>query len=183
MGFSCSPLWCNLYILSYEIKFIQRLAKLGQTEIMSKFKCAFRYIDDLCWLNVREVGIFLNPSQPRIMDNPFWIYPLDIIEIKTEVSQFSESSPQFGVKAHFMNVLISITDERAGKFLMQKFDKRRDLPFKYSQFIKFRSNRPIKQAYNVVISQTILILYLSNSSILAMQEIQALFNTLTANGF
>ena len=169
MGFSCSPLWCNLYLLSYEIKFIQRLAKLGRTEIISKFKYAFRYIDDLCWLNVGEASIFLNPSQPINMDNPFWIYPLDIIEIKLELSQFSKTSPQFGVKAH-MNVLISIIDEQEGKFLMHKFDKCRDLPFKYSQFIKFKSNRHVKQAYNVVISQTIPILYLSNDSVLAMQE-------------
>ena len=183
MGFSCSPLWCNLYLLSYEIKFIQRLARLGRSDIMSKFKYAFRYIDDLCWLNVGMANIFLDPLQPRNMDNPFWIYPLDIIEIKTEVSQFSESSPQFGVKAHFMNVLICVTDEHSGKFLMQKFDKRRDLPFKYSQFIKFKSNRPVKQAYNVVISQTVPILYLSSNPTVAMQEIQALFTTLTANGF
>ena len=103
------------------------------------------------------------------MDNPFWIYPLDIIEIKLELSQFSKTSPQFGVKAH-MNVLISITDEQEGKFLMHKFYKCRDLPFKYSQFIKFKLNRHVKQAYNVVISQTIPILYLSNDSVLAMQE-------------
>ena len=183
MGFSCSPLWCNLYLLSYEIKFIQRLARLGRNDIMSKFKYAFRYIDDLCWLNVGKADTFLDQSQPRNMDNPFWIYPLDIIEIKTEVSQFSESSPQFGVKAHFMNVLISITEEQSGTFLMQKFDKCRELPFKYSQFIKFKSNRPVKQAYNVVISQTVPILYLSSNSLVAMQEIQALFTTLAANGF
>ena len=183
MGFSCSPLWCNLYLMSYEIKFIQRLARLGKIEIMSKFKHAFRYIDDLCWLNIGNANEFLNPLQPRNMDNPFWIYPLDIIEIKTEVSQFSKSSPQFGIKAHFMNVLISVTDEYTGKFLMQKFDKRRDLPFKYSQFIKFKSNRPVKQAYNVVISQTVPILYLSNDPVTAMQEIQNLFSTLSNNGF
>jgi hypothetical protein len=30
MGFSCSPVWCSMYLLSYEIQFIQRLAKLGR---------------------------------------------------------------------------------------------------------------------------------------------------------
>jgi hypothetical protein len=183
MGFSCSPLWCNLYLLSYEIKFIQRLARLGQIEIMSKFKHAYRYIDDLCWLNVGNANIFLDPTQPRHMDNPFWIYPLDIIEIKTEVSQFSENHPQSGIKAHFMNVLITVTNENSGMFIMQKFDKRRELPFKYSQFIKFKSNRPVKQAYNVVISQTVPILYLSSNPGVALYEIQALFTVLSNNGF
>ena len=99
------------------------------------------------------------------------------------VSQFSSFSPQFGIKAHFMNVLTSVTDKQTDIFLMQKFDKRRDLPFKYSQFIKIKSNRPVKQAYNVVISQIVPILYLSNNPIAAMLEIQTLFSTLSANGF
>ena len=129
MGFSCSPLWCNLYLMSYEIRFIQRLARLGQINILSKFKYAFRYIDDLCWVNVGEAKIFLDPTQMRHEDNPLWIYPLDIIEIKTEVSQFSINHPQHGIKAHFMNVLVTVTDEISGMYILQKYDKRRELPF------------------------------------------------------
>ena len=183
MGFSCSPLWCNLYLLSYEIKFIQRLARLGKADMMTKFQFAFRYIDDLCWLNVGNAEIFLDPQQPRTPDNPFWIYPLDIIEIKTEVSQFSQIAPKHGIIAHFMNVLIHVDEETSGKYTMQKFDKRRDLPFKYTQFIMFKSNRPVKQAYNVVISQTVPILYLSNNAAVAAQEVIALFTVLSSNGF
>ena len=52
MGFSCSPVWCNMYLLSYEIKFIQRLVTLGRRDLLSKFKTPFRYINDLCLLNV-----------------------------------------------------------------------------------------------------------------------------------
>ena len=89
MSFLCSLFWCNLYLVSYEIKFIQRLARLGQTTILAKFKHAFRYIDDLCLINVGEANMFLNPTQPRHACNPLWIYPLYIIEIKAEVSQFS----------------------------------------------------------------------------------------------
>ena len=183
MGFSCSPLWCNLYLMSYEIKFIQRLAKLGRMDLMAKFAYAFRYIDDLCWLNIGDAQIFLDPEQPRVADNPFWIYPLHILEIKTEVSNFSNTNPSHGTKAHFMNVLITISNENLGEFSLQKFDKRRDLPFTYTQYIKFSSCRPVKQAYNVIISQTIPILYLSNNIILARHEIQKLINTLSSNGF
>lgn len=64
--------------MSYEIKFIQRLAKLGRVDIMEKFQYAFRYIDDLCWINNGEAQIFLDPQQPRTSSNPFWIYPLHI---------------------------------------------------------------------------------------------------------
>ena len=176
MGFSCSPLWCNLYLLSYEIKFIQRLAKLGRVDIMAKIAHAFRYIDDLCWLNVGEAQIFLDPKQPRTGSNPFWIYPLHILEIKTKVSNFSSTNPNHGVKAHFMNVLINVSSENLRTFTLQNFDKRCDLPFTYTQYIKFNSCRPVKQAYNVVISQTIPILYLSSDIQLAMLEIQNLVN-------
>ena len=138
MDFSCSPLWCNLYLLSYEIKFIQRLARLRKTYIMSKFKFSFRYIDDLCWLNLRDARIFLDPKQPRIPDNPFWIYPLHIIEIKLEVFQFSQVSPKHGIIAHFMNLSIHVYEETSGQYIMRKFDKRRDLPFTYTQFIMFK---------------------------------------------
>lgn len=158
MGFCCSPLWCNLYLLSYEIRFIQRLVRLGKTYLMSKFKFAFRYIDDLGWLNVGDARIFLDPAQPRNLDNPLWIYPLDIIEIKPEVSQFSQESPKHGIIAHF---IVHVYEETSGQYIMRKFYKIRDLPFTYTQFIMFKSNRPIKQAYNVIISQTVLILYLS----------------------
>ena len=38
MGFSCSPIWYNMYLLSYEIKFIQRLAQLGHTDLILEEK-------------------------------------------------------------------------------------------------------------------------------------------------
>ena len=65
---------------------------------------------------------------------------------------------------------------------MQKFDKQRDLPFAYTQYIKFNSNRPVKQAYNVIVSQTIPILYFSNGIKSALHEINTLIFILTNNG-
>ena len=183
MGFSCSPLWCNLYLMAYEIRFIQRLAALGRTDIMNQFAYAFRYIDDLCWINVGDAHKFLDPTQPKTLSNPYWIYPLHILDIKQEVSKFSRLNPSHGVKAHFMNVLVNVSDEISGTFTIQKFDKRRDLPFAYTQYIKFLSNRPVKQAYNVTVSQTVPILYLSSSTELALHEINMLISTLTGNGF
>ena len=82
-----------------------------------------------------------------------------------------------------MNVLVFVYEESTGIFTIQKFDKRRELPFTYTQYIKFNSNRPIKQAYNVIISQTIPILYLSNDINLVLREINTLISTLVGNGF
>jgi len=183
MGFGCSPLWCNIYLVSYEVKFIQRLATLGRTDLMAKFKHAFRYIDDICWLNVQNPTEFLNPDQPRTIDNPFWIYPLHVLEIKPEVEKFAEDDPLRGISAHFMNVQVDINMNAAADFLIKKFDKRRALPFKYTQFIKFHSNRPVRNAYNVIVSQVLPILYLSNDTQSAIHEIILLIRTLVSNGF
>jgi len=183
MGFACSPLWCNLYLMHYEIMFIQRLARLGRTDLLEKFRYAFRYIDDLCWLNVSNPMEFLSPQQERTVDNPYWIYPLDVLEIKPEVSQYSTSDPTRGIIANFMNLQISIDDNDSGLYSTQKYDKRRTLPFNYTQYIKFKSNRPIKQSYNISISQTVPILYISSTTEAAYREIMLLIHTLKGNGF
>jgi hypothetical protein len=183
MGFSCSPIWCNLYLLAYEVQFIQRLPSLGRTDLLSKFQFAFRYIDDLCWFNVMNPQDFLSPDQPRVPSNPYWIYPLHILEIKPEITEYATDNPTQGISAHFLNLQIHVDTEQPGQFSMSKFDKRRDLPFHYTQFIKFQSNRPVKQAYNIIISQVLSILYISNCTVSAVSEINLLIRTMMANGF
>ncbi|KAG0574011.1 hypothetical protein KC19_VG227700 [Ceratodon purpureus] len=56
-------------------------------------------------------------------------------------------------------------------FLTKKFNKRRALPFWYTLFIKFNSNRPIFNAYNIIISEVLPILYILNSTKAACDEI------------
>ena len=102
MGFSCSPLWCNLYFLYYETSFISRLATLGRTDLMRRFRYSFRYIDDLCILNNGDILQFMDPNAERVASNPFWIYPLGIVEIKSEIDKFSTLFPQRGTSAHFI---------------------------------------------------------------------------------
>ena len=161
MGFSCSPVWCNMYLMSYEIKFIQRLATLGRRDLLSKFQTPFRYIDDLCLINVQNPKAFLSPEQPRQDDNPYWIYPLYILEIKEETTTFSIQDNQKGILAQFMNVELSVNENCPELYTYKKYDKRRALSFEYTQYIKFRLNRPVRQAYNICISQVLSILYIS----------------------
>lgn len=83
-----------------------------------------------------------------------------------------------------MNVLVSISDEDSGMFMLHKFVMRRGIPFTYTQYLKFRSNRPIKQAYNVVVSQKNHILYLSYDVNQALHKIKNfVFYTLANDGF
>ena len=128
---------------------------------------------------------FLSPEQERRKDNPFWIYLLNVLEIKPEVTKFAESDLTRGISAHFMNLNITITniDPKPSNYQLRKFDKRRDLPFSYAQYIVFRSNRPVRQSYGIVISQTVPILYLSSDIPNAAHEIQTLISVMERNGF
>lgn len=183
MGFSCSPVWCNMYLLAYEVKFMQRLARLGRKDLLAKFQSAYRYIDDLCLINVGNPRDFLSPEQPRTLSNPYWIYPLSVLEIKEETTSFDPYNPTRGISAHFMNVEISVNELFPDLYTYKKFDKRRALPFKYTQYIKFRSNRCVRQAYNIAISQVLPIIYVSNTDEAAYEEILNLIKTMTYNGF
>ena len=70
-----------------------------------------------------------------------------------------------------MNLEILLSEAQLGRYEMCKFDKRRSLPFSYSQSLKFKSNHPIKQSYSIVVSQTIPVLYLSSTEAAAIIEI------------
>ena len=183
MGFLYSPLWCNIYLLYYEVTFILRLARLGRADLMAKFQSAFCYIDDLCWLNTGNPNEFLNPLEPRTETNPMWIYPLNVLEIKCEVSQFDDSVPPRGIKAHFMNLEIMLSKTQPRGYETCKFDKRRSLPFSYSQYLRFKSNRPIRQSYSIAVSQTVPVLYLSSNVTAENVEIQTIIQTMVHNGF
>ena len=183
MGFSCSPIWCNMYLLSYEIKFIQWLAQLGRIDLLAKFQYAFRYIDDLCLINVQNPKDFLDPNQVRTETNFYWIYPLNVLEIKEETSAFAQDNPNRGISVHFMNIKFSLNEQPLGQFAFWKYDKRRSLPFQYTQYIKFKSNRAVYQACNIAISQVLPILYISSSTLAALDEILILISTMCSNGF
>jgi hypothetical protein len=92
-------------------------------------------------------------------------------------------TPGKGIAAHFMNLHIQINELQPSLFGLRKFDKRRSLPFTYTQYIKFKSNRAVHQAYNIVVSQLVPILYISSSATAAMDEIMILISTMSGNGF
>jgi hypothetical protein len=82
-----------------------------------------------------------------------------------------------------MNVDFHINGLQPKLYSFQKFDKRQKLHFPYTEYIKFLSNRAVHQAYNIVISQLVPILYISNFNTTTMDEIQILISTMCTNGF
>lgn len=185
MGSACLPLWCNLYLAHYEISFIQRLAKLGRSDLMARFLHAKSYIDDFCWFNFETPSQFLDPTMPRTAENPFWIYPLNVVDIEVEVTNF-KLNPKgclVGTNAHFLSFNFCIDDLQTGAYNFTKYDKRRDLPFHISQFIHLQSNRSIAQAYKVILSQLFAIPYICSTLRSALHEVQVLLNAFIGNGF
>jgi hypothetical protein len=142
MGFACSPLSCNIYFISYQCQFIMKLAKSNRIDIMGNFKYAARYMDDICWINVGDPNFFLDPHNHRMDDNPFKVYPLNIVQIKPQVIKYDANFLSKNIKANFMNLHIHI-NQNNNLVRLWKYDKRRELPFYYDQFMKFHSNRPI----------------------------------------
>ena len=51
MGTDCAPFLANLFLYSYEFKWIEKQRKLKKFQILKMFKCCSRYIDDLCLVN------------------------------------------------------------------------------------------------------------------------------------
>lgn len=147
------------------------------------FEFSYRYIDDLCLLNNPCITQFLKPSTLRSPSNPFWIYPLDIVYLQPEIEDHVPGHPALGTMGHFLNVHILILDPKTGIFDSTRFDKRRLLPFSFQQYIQFASNRPVWNSYNIVISQIVPILYMSNSAMLALTELHILVRTMVNNGF
>jgi hypothetical protein len=82
-----------------------------------------------------------------------------------------------------MNVEFQLNKLQPGSYIFQKYDKQRDLPFTYTQYIKFRSKRAVHQTYNITVSRLVSILYIFNSDEVAIEEIQILINTMSNNGF
>lgn len=117
---------------------------------------------------------FMDPSAPKTKTKPFWIYPLHIVEIKPELDCAHPHAIGYGLTRHFLNMHISVTDHLNKVYSSTKFDKPRHLPFSFQQYIQYKSNRLVSQAYSITISHMVPILYMANKATLAMEELQIL---------
>ena len=179
MGYSCSPLWCNLYFMYYEILFIKKLARLGCFEALEAFYLSFRYIDDLCFINNYYLLEFIssNPSlDPNIAQG---IYPLNIVQLKPTHNLLRT----FPCGTTFLNCQIKITNHLFGFYDSSIAWKKDKLPCNNISFIHVNSNRPKNLAYKVCSSQILPILYANSSEFLALCDIHKLIHLFGHNGF
>ena len=201
MGFACSPVWCNVYLLMYEFQFVDRLAKLERFDLLSLFKYWFRYIDDLSLFNGPPFQWFFNPLTPRTDTNPYWIYPLDIVSMKVEITTYF---PQYytsdiylnfvdswhgqtltiGRAAHYLNFHIHIdTPGEPNGYTITRYVKKRDLKFSTITYLMYRSNRPVSTLYGTAVSQLVPFLYAHSSAVDVSTELTSLVDTLKSKGF
>jgi hypothetical protein len=150
---------------------------------MVKFQLTYRYTDDVYLLNVQNPREFLSPAYPRVEDYSFWKYTINILKIKVENSTFSSLDPTKIMVAQFMNIDLCVNELHPELYRFRKFDKRQNLPFSYTQYIRSLSNRAVHQAHNIVVSQLVPILYISNYDAAAMDKIKILHTTIYTNGF
>ena len=54
MGINCAPLLADIFLYSYEAKFIQSLLSAGRKRLASQFNITYRYIDKVLSINNQE---------------------------------------------------------------------------------------------------------------------------------
>ena len=133
MGTNCAPLLADLFIYSYEAKFIQKLISQKQNNIAQSFNYTYRYIDDVLSLSNSNFDKYLH-----------LIYPPEL-EIKNTTDSANSSS--------YLDLTLSID---ANKNLhTELYDKRDDFNFPIVNFPFLDSNIPTSPAYGVYILQLI----------------------------
>ena len=133
MGTDCAPFLANLFLFSYEFKWMYQKLKNKNFFILQKFKYCCRYIDDLFAINNNK---FLKKFQKKI-------YPPEL-EITTD-----DESDQH---VHYLDLDILIKNSR---FSYCIYDKRDKFNFPIVNFPNLSGNIPNSHSYSVFLSQLI----------------------------
>ena len=133
MGIDPAPFWANIYLYSYESKYITDLVKSNNTQnkiIARKFHTTDRFIDDLCALN--DGGEF--GKQHKNIYSPE-------MELKQEHQ---------GLHATFLDLEANVINNI---FVYKLYDKRDAFPFSIVRMPYLSSNIPYNIFYNTILSE------------------------------
>ena len=123
----------DIFLYSYEAKFIQSLLSTGRKRLASQFNFTYRYIDDVLSINDPAFENYLGQMYPP----------------EFEIKDTTESD----TSASYLVLLLSIG--RDGQLHTSLYDKRDDFNFRITNFPFLSSNIPSSPAYGVFISQLI----------------------------
>ncbi|GBG85019.1 hypothetical protein CBR_g39483 [Chara braunii] len=180
MGLACSPIWCDIYFFKYEYHAMIRLVDTGNVHLIPCFDNTCRYIDDLGAVNNTVIGGFLRKKGDRLADDPCWIYPEKYTEIKENTKV---SKDGVGLVANFLSMTVTVTCPIADAYSTTKHDKRGGLGFSPCRFIKYRSNKSVKQSLQIITAQVAQIFLLCSEPEGATNEIAKVVTAMTGNGF
>ena len=133
MGTDCAPFLANLFLYSYEYKWIDKQRKLKRFHLLKRFRYCCRYIDDLCMIN----------NDNLMKECRKEIYP-------TELNLVPDESD--GLTAPFLDLNMIIKD---GCVFTSIFDKRDAFDFPIVNFPTLTGNIPEAGSYGVFIGELV----------------------------
>ena len=133
MGTDCAPFLANLFLYSYEYKWIDEQRVLKNYSTLNAFKNCCRYIDDLLMAN----------NDDRMINVMKDIYPKELVLVPDDSD---------GLSAPFLDLQLVITN---GVVSTSIFDKRDAFDFQIVNFPTLTGNIPIKSSYGVFICEAV----------------------------
>jgi hypothetical protein len=127
MGTDCAPYLANLFLYSFEYKWIEQQRKDGRQDLLNLFKGCCRYIDDLGLIN----------NNDEMMEAMSEIYPSEL-ELVPDDSD--------GMTTTILDLMLTIRDNNISTSI---YDKRDAFDFPIVNFPNLSGNIPTKSAYGV----------------------------------
>ena len=133
MGTDCAPFLANLFLFSYEFKFMNDQLIQRNCSILNKFRRCARYIDDL----------FLINNDKLLETCKYEIYPKEL---------GLTSDDENDQHVHYLDLDILITSSRFSYWI---YDKRDNFAFPIVNFPDLSGNIPARQSYGIFIAQLV----------------------------
>lgn len=133
MGTDCAPFLANLFLYSYEFKWIDKQKKLNNWHVLKHFRSSSRYIDDLLMINNADQMV-------KYMTD---IYPKELALVPDDTD---------GKSCPFLDLQITITDSVISTSI---YDKRDTFDFPIVNFPTLTGNIPRKSSYGVFTGEVV----------------------------
>ena len=133
MGTDCAPFLANLFLYSYEYKWIDKQRKNNRFDLLRHFQSCCRYIDDLMLINNDDL-------MKSVMKD---IYPKELVLVPDDSD---------GLSCPFLDLFIVIKDHIISTSI---FDKRDGFDFPIVNFPTLSENIPQKSFDGIFIGELV----------------------------
>jgi hypothetical protein len=196
MGTDYSPVSCDLYFSYYEAVAVQRISRAAldsceKRQLLSEWQYVYRLMDDVRMVNAPRLTHIL--QQPQNVGDPrshTWVYPACVtLEFTSCVCAISPPGncslcpgpSTLPAQTQYLDVLTTI--QPGGQYSFQIYNKTEKLPFAPIQYTALASDRPVTNAYKLIIGMSYRACYLSSSAELAANSIFDVMQILSMRGY